>query len=149
MKVILLADVPGTGKKEQIVDVSDGYARNYLMPRKLAAEATSTAMNAIKRAKSAEDHRESQRRKQAQETAEQLRKKEIILTARCGERGRLYGSITGQEVADALKAQYNLTIEKRRVELSEPIRAIGEHDVSIWLYAGITVPMKVVVKPEA
>lgn len=149
MKVILLANVPGTGKKDQIVDVSDGYARNYLLPRKLAKEATATAVNAIRQAKSAEDHKESMRRKEAQERAEQLRKKEIILTARCGEKGRLYGSVTSQEIADALYAQHQVKVEKRNVELSGPVHTVGEYEASIWLYAGITVPMKVIVKPEA
>lgn len=149
MKVILLADVKGTGSKEQIVEVSDGYARNFLFPRKLAMEATSTAMNAVQRAKAAEDHRESLRRKEAVETGEKLRNKTINLSARAGEKGRLYGSITGQEVADALEAQHGIKVEKRRVELSEPIRAIGEYEVSVWLYAGITVPMQVHVTAEA
>lgn len=149
MKVILLADVKGTGKKEQIVNVSDGYARNYLFPRKLAVEATSTAMNSVQRAKAAEDHREAQRKKEAMETGERLRNKEILMQAKAGEKGRLYGSITGQEVADALEAQHGVKVDKRKVELSEPIRAIGEYEASVWLYAGITVPMKVLVRAEA
>ncbi|GHU82645.1 50S ribosomal protein L9 [Clostridia bacterium] len=149
MKVILLADVKGTGTKEQIVNVSDGYARNFLLPKKLAVEATATSMNAVQRAKSAEDHRETLRRQDAVEKAEFLRKKEIRLTARAGERGRLYGSITGQEVADALEAQHKVHVEKRRVELAEPIRTVGEHEVSVWLYPGVTVPMTVVVIAEA
>ena len=149
MKVILLADVKGTGKKEQIVNVSDGYARNYLFPRKLAAEATSTALNAVQRAKAAEEHRATQRKREALETAERLRNQQIHLSARAGEKGRLYGSITGQEVADALAAQHGVAIDKRKVELSEPIRAVGEYEVSVWLYAGVTVPMNVIVKAEA
>jgi len=149
MKVILLADVKGTGKKEQIVNVSDGFARNFLFPRKLAVEATSTVLNSVERAKAAEDHRENQRRKEAADMAERLRSKEIRMSARAGERGRLYGSITGQEVADALEAQHGAKIDKRKVELSEPIRAVGEYEASVWLYAGITVTMKVVVKAEA
>ncbi len=148
MKVILLADVKGTGKKEQIVEVSDGYARNFLLPRKLAAEATSTAMNAVQRAKSAENHREAQRRQEAAAMAEHLRRKDIHLVARAGEKGRLYGSITGQEVADALETQHGVKVEKRRVELPEPIRAVGEYEISIWLYPGVTTPMRVVVKAE-
>lgn len=148
MKVILLADVKGTGKKEQIVNVSDGYARNYLFPRKLAVEATSTAMNAVQRAKSAEDHRESNRRKEATEIADRLRGKEIVLTARAGEKGRLYGSITGQEVAEALERQHGIAVDKRKIELSDAIRAIGDYDAGVWLYAGITAPMKVIVKAE-
>ncbi len=149
MKVILLQDVKGTGKKEQIVEVSDGYARNFLLPRKIAVEATATAANAIKHAKAAEEHRESLRKKEALETAERLRGKEIRLTARCGEKGRLYGSITGQEVADALAAQHGVRVEKRHVELSDPIRAVGEYTASVWLYSGISVPMKVLVEAEA
>jgi len=149
MKVILLADVKGTGKKEQILEVSDGYARNFLFPRKLAVEATSTAMNSVQRAKAAEDHRESLRRQEAMDLAEKLRKQVIRLHARAGEKGRLYGSITGQEVADALEAQHGVKVEKRRVELSEAIRSIGEYEASVWLYAGITIPMRVVVESDA
>ena len=148
MKVILLADVKGTGKKEQIVEVSDGYARNYLMPRKLAMPATSTAVNAVKRAQSAEDHRESMRRQEAMDMAGRLRGQIIRLHARAGEKGRLYGSITNQEVADALNAQHGVTLEKRRVELAEPIRTVGEHEASVWLYAGVTVPMRVLVEGD-
>ena len=114
MKVILLADVKGTGKKEQIVNVSDGYARNFLLPRKLAREATAEAMNAVSRAKAAEEHREAENKKKAAQIAEGLRGKTIRLTARAGETGRLYGSITGQEVADALEKQYHVTVDKRK-----------------------------------
>lgn len=149
MKVILLADVKGTGKKEEIVNVSDGYARNYLFPRKLAVEATSTAMNAVQRAKAADDHRESLRKKDALELADRLRNKVINMTARAGERGRLYGSITGQEVADALEKQHGVKVDKRKVDISEAIRAVGDYDASVWLYAGVTVPMKVKVEAEA
>lgn len=149
MKVILLADVKGTGKKEQVVDVSDGYARNFLFPKKLAMEATSTAVNAVQRAKSAEAHREDIKRREASETAERLRKQVIHLKARTGDKGRLYGSVTGQEIADALEAQYGIKIEKRRVELAEPIRAVGDYEVAVWLHAGITVPMRVLVEAEA
>ena len=148
MKVILLADVPETGKKDQIVDVSVGYARNYLLPRKLAKEATATALNAIRQAKSAQDHKENKRRQEAQEKAKLLSKKEIVLTARCGEKGRLYGSVTTQEVADALYAQHQIKVEKRHVELRGPVHTVGEYEASIWLYAGITVTAKVIVKPE-
>jgi large subunit ribosomal protein L9 len=149
MKVILLANVSGTGKKDQIVEVSDGYARNYLLPRKLAREATAAAVNAIQQAKSAADHKEGMRRKGAQEKADFLRKKEIVVTARCGEKGRLYGSITTQEIADALNAQHHVQVDKRHVELSGSVHTVGEYEASVWLYAGITVPMKVIVKPEA
>lgn len=149
MKVILLADVKGTGKKEQILEVSDGFARNYLFPRKLAMEATATATNAVKRAKEAEDHRERQRREAAEELANSLRKKEILMTARAGEKGRLYGSITSQEVADALEAQHHVQVEKKRVELNEPIRAVGEYEATARLYSGVSVTMRVIVRAES
>jgi len=149
MKVILLADVKGTGKKEQIVEVSDGYARNYLLPKKLAMEATSTATNAVRRAKAAEDHREKQRREAAEAQAKELAEKVISMSARAGEKGRLYGSITSQEVAEALEKQHQVQIEKRRVELSEPIRAVGEYEAAVRLYPGVTVSMRVVVRAEA
>ena len=148
MKVILLADVKGTGKKEQIVNVSDGYARNFVLPRKLAREATAEAMNAVSRAKAAEEHREAENKKKAAQVAEGLRGKTIRLTARAGEKGRLYGSITGQEVADALEKQYHVAVDKRKIELSEAIRATGEYGASVWLYAGISAPMRVIVEAE-
>ena len=148
MKVILLADVKGTGKKEQIVNVSDGYARNFLLPRKLAREATAEAMNAVSRAKAAEEHREAENKKKAAQVAEGLRGKTIRLTARAGETGRLYGSITGQEVAEALEKQYHVTDDKRKIELSDAIRATGEYGASVWLYAGISAPMRVIVEAE-
>lgn len=148
MKVILLQDVKGTGKKEQILEVSDGFARNYLLPRKLAVEASPAALNAINRSKAAEEHRENLRRKEALENAEKLRKKAIHMRARAGEKGRLYGSITGQEVADALEKQHGVKIDKRKVELSEPIRAVGEYEATVWLYAGVTIKMRVVVEGD-
>jgi len=149
MKVILLADVPGTGKKDQIVVVSDGYARNYLLPRKLAKEATATALNAIRQTKSAQDHKENLKRKEAQEKAKLLSKTEVVVTARCGEKGRLYGSVTTQEIVDALFAQHRVKVDKRHVELRGPVHTVGEYEASIWLYAGITVTAKVIVIPEA
>lgn len=148
MKVILLADVKGTGKKEEIVNVSDGYARNFLLPRKLAREATAEAMNAVTRAKAAEAHREAENRKEAAKVAEGLKGKTIRMAARCGEKSRLYGSITGQEIAEALEKQYHVTVDKRKIELSDAIRATGEYGASVWLYAGISAQMRVIVEAE-
>lgn len=148
MKVILLTDVKGTGKKEQIVNVSDGYARNYLLPRKLAAEATSEAMNSVTRAKAAEEHREAERKKEAAQIAEGLRGKTIKVVARAGEKGRLYGSITGQEIAEALEKQHGVSVEKRKIDLPDAIRAVGEYSASVWLYSGISAPMRVIVEAE-
>lgn len=147
MKVILLQDIKGTGKKGQIVEASDGYARNFLFPKKLAAEATATAINAAKKSQEAEDHRERVRRGEAEELAKKLKGGVIKISARGGEGGRLYGSVTAQEVADALGAQHGVKVEKRRLELPEAIRAAGDYEVSVWLYAGVTT--KMLVKIEA
>ncbi|GHU69274.1 50S ribosomal protein L9 [Clostridia bacterium] len=149
MKVIFLEDVPGTGKKDQISTVSDGYARNFLLPRKLAREASPDALNAIQRAKSAEQHREVMRKQDAEALAKKLAKGVILVGARSGESDRLYGSVTAQEIAEALNAQYHVNIEKRRVELPEPIRTLGEHPVTVWLYAGVEAQMIVKVATKA
>ena len=140
MKVILLKDIKGTGKKDQIIEASDGYARNFLFPKGLAREATATNLNAIQNAKSAQKHREDVARQEAQETAKTLAGKIIRVEARGAEGGRLYGSVTSQEIADALQKQYGVKVEKRRVD-SPNIRNAGDYTVSVWLYAGITAEM--------
>ena len=140
MKVILLKDIKGTGKKDQIIEASDGYARNFLFPKGLAREASATNVNAIRNAQSAQKHREEVERKQAQETAGKLVGKIIRVSARGAEGGRLYGSVTSQEIAEALSAQYGVKVEKRRID-SPNIRNSGDYTVSVWLHAGITAEM--------
>ena len=140
MKVILLKDIKGTGKKDQIIEDSDGYARNFLFPKGLAREATATNLNAIRNAQSAQKHREEVERQQAQDTAKTLAGKIIRVEARGAEGGRLYGSVTSQEIADALEKQYGVKVEKRRID-SPNIRNSGDYTVSVWLYAGITAEM--------
>lgn len=146
MKVILTADVKGTGQKNEVLNVSDGFARNYLFPRKWAVEATPTAVKEIERKHALEEKLEAERRAEALSRATALKGKEIRMTAKCGEKGRLYGSITGQEIADALREQHGVDVEKRRIEC-EPIRQTGEYEATVWVYSGITVKMKVVVTP--
>ena len=140
MKVILLKDIKGTGKKDQIIEASDGYARNFLFPKGLAREANAANLNAIENAKSAKKHREDVERAKAQETARQLAGKAIRISARGAEGGRLYGFVTSQEIADALEKQYGVKVEKRRIEVAN-IRNAGDFTVSVWLYAGITAEM--------
>lgn len=143
MKVILLADVKGTGKKEEIVNVSDGYARNFLFPKKLAVESTPGAAREIERKKAAERAREMERRAEAEKKAGLLRGKVITVTAKCGAQGRLYGSVTGQEIADALKKQYQVDVDKRKIDLSDAIRTVGETEVVVKLYPEISAKMTV------
>lgn len=148
MKVILLCDVPGSGKKGAMVNVSDGYARNLLFPRKLAVEATPTAVKEIERKRAIEEKQEQERRTEAMEKANALRGKVIRLKAKGGETGRLYGSVTSQEIATALKEQHGIEVDKRKIEC-DPIRQAGDADITIWLYSGITTPMKVHVEAVA
>lgn len=144
MKVILLCDVKGQGKKEDLLTVSDGYARNYLIPRKWAVEAKPAAIKEIERKRAAEEQQERERRAQAEEQAKALSGKVIRITAKCGETGRLYGSVTNQEIADELKKQYGFEVDKRKIEC-EAIRQTGEYEASVGVYSGVSAKMKVLV----
>ena len=143
MKVILLADVKGSGKKDEIISVSDGYARNFLFPKKLAVEATPGAMKEIQKKRAAADAREAERVAAAEEVAKQLKGKIITMSVKCGSQGRLYGSVTTAEVAECLKAQHGVEVDKRKIELSETIRSIGDVTATIRLYTGISTTMTV------
>ena len=140
MKVILLKDIKGTGKKDQIIEASDGFARNFLFPKGLAREASATNLNAIENAKAAQKHREDVARAKAEETRKALAGKAIKIVARGAEGGKLYGSVTAQEIADELFKQYGVKVEKRRIDVAN-IRNAGDFTVSVWLYAGITAEM--------
>ena len=146
MKVILLQDVKGTGKKDQIVEASDGFARNYLIPRKMAREATAEALNAIEKSKSADKHREDVRRAEAETKARMLKGKVVQLSVRGGENGKLYGTVTNDQIAAALKEQHGVEVDKRKLELEEPIKSAGQAFVTLKLMAGISTRMLVNVK---
>ena len=146
MKVILLKDIQGTGKKDQIVEVSDGYGRNYLLPRKLAKEASAEALNALEKSRSADKHREEVRRQEAEIKARELKGKVVQLEVKGGENGQLFGSVTTDQIAAALKAQHGVDIDKRRLELEEPIKSAGQYFVTLKLVAGISTRMIVNVK---
>jgi large subunit ribosomal protein L9 len=143
MKVILLQDVPGTGKKNQILNVADGYARNFLFPRKWAVEASSSAVKEVERRNEIEKQKELTRRQEAENTANLLKNKIIEIKAKGGEKGRLYGSVTTQEIADALNLQHGVEIDKRKIELTDPIRTAGDSTIAISLYQGIKVQLLV------
>lgn len=148
MKVILLKDVKGTGKKDQVLEVSDGYARNFLLPRKLAREATAEALNAVESARKAEAHRAAVRLAEAEENARALKGKVIQISARGGEGGKLYGTVTNEQIAQALRAQHGVEIDKRRIELEEPIKTAGQTLCTVRLTAGVTTRMLVNVTVE-
>ena len=146
MKVILLQDIKGTGKKDQILEISDGYARNYLLPRKMAREATAEAVNALEKSKGADRHREEVRRQEAEVRARELKGKVIQLEVKGGENGKLFGSVTTDQIAAALKAQHGIDIDRRRLELEEPIKTAGQFFVNLKLFTGIATRMIVNVR---
>ena len=143
MKVILLQDVKGKGKKGQMLDVSDGYARNYMLPRKIAIEATVDAMNTKKMNDKAEAERIAREKAEAMEISKQLRAMVLTVTAKGGGAGRLFGSVTNQEIADALKAKSGITLDKRKIVISDPIKAVGTYTVNCKLGYEITAPLTV------
>lgn len=146
MKVILLQDVKEIGKKDDIVNVSDGYARNFLFPRKWAMEATENAIKVVERKREAERRKEAEARAAAEQTAAKLKNKVVILKVKCGEKGRLYGSVTAQEVADAIKAGYDVEVDKRKVEIKEAVRQLGDYEVNVRLYPNVSSRMILRVK---
>ena len=138
MKVILLEDVKALGKKGQIVNVSDGYARNMILPKKLGLEATPKNLNDLKLQKANEEA--------AQAFAKDLETKEIILTLKTGEGGRTFGSVSSKEISEAAKKQLNLDIDKKKLQLPEPIRTLGVTQVPVRLHPKVTGTLKVWVK---
>ena len=143
MKVILLQDIQGTGKKDQILEVSDGYARNFLFPRKLAKEASATNLNAIKMAKSAQEHKRQTEREEAVKLSAKMAEMTVQVPGKAGSAGRLFGAITAQEIADALARTQGIKIDKRKIVLRDPIKTLGEHEVDIKLFAEVTARLKI------
>ncbi len=145
MKVILLSDVRGSGKKGDLVNVSDGYARNFLLPKNLAKEATPGALNELENAKKAIQHKVDEEIKKAKNDAEILNGKSVKLVAKAGEGGRLFGSITAKEIVAEIKKNYNILIDKRKISLKNEIKSLGTYEFDVKLYNGITAKMKVLV----
>ena len=143
MKVILLQDVKGKGKKGQMIEVSDGYARNFMLPRKLATEATADAVNTMRMNDTAAAEKAARERAEALETARKLRELTVVVTAKGGGAGRLFGSVTNQEIADALAKASGIKLDKRKIVLSDPIKSVGTYTVNCKLGYEITAPLTV------
>ena len=146
MKVILLEDVKALGKKGQIVNVSDGYARNMILPKKLGVEATSKNLNDLKLRKANEEKVAQENLDAAKAFAEELSTKEVILTLKVGEGGRTFGSVSSKEIAEAVKEQMHLDIDKKKIQLKEQIKTLGTHIVSVKLHPEVTAELNVSVK---
>ena len=143
MKVILLQDVKGKGKKGQMIEVSDGYARNYMLPRKIAIEATADAVNTMRMNDKAAAEKAAKERAEALEISKQLRDMTLVVTARGGGAGRLFGSVTNQEIAEALAAKTGIKLDKRKIVIADPIKAVGTYTVQCKLGYEITAPLTV------
>lgn len=147
MKVILLQDVKGTGKKDQIIEVSDGFARNYLFPKKLASEANAVNVNSIETQKSALKHKEELQKQAAIAQAAALSGKTVSVITKTGKDGRMFGSVGSKEIADALNAQLSIQADKKKISI-EPIKTLGEYEAVIKLYPSVNAKIKVIVKGE-
>ena len=148
MKVILQQDVKGQGKKGQMVNVSDGYARNFLFPKKLAVEATADNVNTMKLQEKAKAAKLAEEKAQAQAIADQLKELTVRVVAKGGNGGRLFGAVTTKEVSDALKAQHGIEINKAKLALDEPIKSFGGYELKAKLGHDVNAVVKVVVVEE-
>jgi len=145
MKVILLQDVKSVGKKGQIVNASDGYATNFLFPKKLAVAATNENLNNLKLQQKAEEKKKAEELANAKELCEKLEKSEVKIAVKTGDNGKLFGSVTNKEIAEALKEQYNLAIDKKKIVLNDQIKMVGTRHVNVKLHPEVTAEVKVVI----
>ena len=149
MKVILLQDVKSHGKKGEIVNVNDGYARNFILPKKLGVEATGKNLNDLKLQKNNEKKVAQENLDAAKKLAAELAEGKVELAIKVGEGGRAFGSVSSKEIAAAVKEQMNLEVDKKKIQLKEAIKSLGTHIVSVKLHPEVTAELKVVVKEEA
>ena len=147
MKVILIKDVKAQGKKGDVVEVSDGYARNFLFKNGLAIEATSVNLNSLKISKDAAAHRKSVEKSDAEELAKKLNDMTVTIKLKVSETGKIFGALNTQSIADALEKE-GITIDKKKIVLPEPIKTVGSHTVTIKPYAEVSAKLKVVVVGE-
>lgn len=143
MKVILLADIKGVGKKDEVINASDGYARNFLLPKKLAVEANSENMSKLKAKNDSNAYKKSVEKEEAQKISDKLKGILLKIQVKTGENGKIFGSITSKEIADNLKEQYKIEIDKKKIDLKEPVKTLGSFSVNIKLYEGVVGMLKV------
>ena len=148
MKIILLQDVKSVGKKGDIIDANDGYARNFLIPKKMGVPANAENMNNLKLQKSNEAKVAQEQLEEAQNFAKELETKEVVLTIKAGEGGRTFGAVSSKEIANAYKEQCGIAIDKKKIQLQESIKSFGVHEVKIKLHPKVTGTLKVKVKEQ-
>lgn len=146
MKVILLKDLKGTGKKGEIKEVSDGYARNYMIPKGFAQEATSQNINLLNQQNSSKQHKMDTEKQEALDIKQKLEGSKLIIKAKAGEGQRLFGSITSKDIEDELKKQKNIVVDKKKIDLKDPIKMIGSFTVKLKLFTGVNCDLQVEVE---
>ncbi len=146
MKIILLQDVKKLGKKGEIIEASDGYARNYILPQKLGVEANNKNLNDLKLQKKNEEKIARQLLEEAEAMAEEIGKKPVVVSMKAGEGGKVFGSVSSKEIAAAMKAQNGQDIDKKKIQLNEPIRSFGTHEVGVKLHPQVTATLRVKVE---
>ena len=148
MKVILLQDVKSVGKKGDILDANDGYARNFLLPKKMAVPATSDNLNNLKLQKNNQEKVAQEQLEAAQNLAKELESKEVVLAIKAGEGGRTFGSVSSKEIAQAFKEQCGMEIDKKKIQMEEAIKSFGTHEVKVKLHPKVTGTLRVKVKEK-
>ena len=148
MKVILLKDVKGTGKKNEVKEVSDGYARNYLLPKKLAVPADNTNMKELNEKNKSKELKAQKEYEAAVELGKKMEELNVVIYAKAGDGGRLFGSITSKDIAEQIKKQHNIEVDKRKITLDEPIRVLGSRFVDIKIHQKVTTRLRVDVKEK-
>lgn len=149
MKVILTQDVKGQGKKDQIIDVSDGYARNFLIPKKLAVPADNSALNNVKNKEASKQHKLDVEKQEAIDIAERLKSITVKFEYAAGPDKRLYGSVTAKDISEALKSEFGIDVDKRKISLNENIKAFGNFSVDVKLFAGVVGKINVFVTSKS
>lgn len=148
MKVILLDNIKGVGKKDEVINAADGYARNYLLPKKLAVEANAENMSKLNNKKESASYKKDVEKKSAEELAKKIKGIMLKIRVKAGENGKIFGGVTSKEISENLKTQYNFNIDKKKIELKETIKTLGSFNVPIKLFEGVVAQLKVEVISE-
>ena len=148
MKVILKADIKGVGKKDQVINASDGYARNFLFPKNLAVEANNENMSKLKSKNDAKQYKKDQEKEAAQQVANKLKDITLKLKVKAGENGKIFGGVSSKEIAENLESQYNIKIDKKKIVLKEAIKMLGTQTVEVKLFEGVVGKLKVSIIEE-
>ena len=148
MKVILKADIKGVGKKDEVINASDGYARNYLLPKNLAVEANSENMNKLKAKQNSLKFQKNQEKEEAIKIADKLKRISLRIKVKAGENGKIFGGVSTKEISKELEIQHGISIDKKKIDLKETIKTLGVHNVEVKLFEGVTGNLKVDVISE-